>query len=127
MQWIMNAYTIACTTVLMAAGTAGRPLWPQARLHRHHRAFGLTSLMCGIAHNVSVLIVSRFLQGLAGGAMLICVLAVLSHQFQDGASAAGLRASGAWSSAWASVSGRSSAAPSLRCRAGNGCSWSMCR
>src|SRR5262249_43778562 len=47
-------------------------------------AFGLTSLVCGLAENVVTLIVARFLQGASGGAMLICQVAVLSHEFQGG-------------------------------------------
>src|SRR6185369_1237150 len=47
-------------------------------------AFGLTSLICGLADDVSTLIVARFLQGLSGGAMLICQLAVLSSEFREG-------------------------------------------
>ncbi|RWO88856.1 MAG: hypothetical protein EOQ96_07205 [Mesorhizobium sp.] len=38
----------------------------------------------GIVAAVSTLIVARFLQGLSGGAMLICQLAVLSHEFREG-------------------------------------------
>ncbi|RVA16991.1 MFS transporter, partial [Mesorhizobium sp. M7A.F.Ca.CA.002.05.1.1] len=84
LQWVMNAYTIAVTTVLMAVGTI-------ADRYGHKRvflvaiaAFGLTSLICGVAESVSTLIVARFLQGLSGGAMLICQLAVLSHEFREG-------------------------------------------
>jgi len=84
MQWIMNAYTIACTTVLMAAGTLADRYGRKRVLIVGVVLFGATSLACGIAGNAPVLIVSRFLQGLAGGAMLICQLAVLSHQFQEG-------------------------------------------
>jgi MFS family permease len=47
-------------------------------------AFGLASLTCGVAENVSTLIVARFLQGVSGGAMLICQIAVLSHEFKEG-------------------------------------------
>jgi len=84
MQWIMNAYTIACTSVLMAAGTLAD------RYGRRHLfiitvvLFGLTSLVCGLAGTVGVLIVSRLLQGISGGAMLICQVAVLSQLFRDG-------------------------------------------
>ncbi|SDL58687.1 drug resistance transporter, EmrB/QacA subfamily [Pedobacter sp. ok626] len=83
-QWIMNAYTIACTTVLMASGTLadryGRKLVFIAGLV----LFGVTSLLCGLATAMPLLIVGRFLQGLGGGIMLICQVAILSHQFQDG-------------------------------------------
>ncbi|SDW36781.1 drug resistance transporter, EmrB/QacA subfamily [Variovorax sp. YR634] len=84
MQWIMNAYTIACTTVLMAAGTLADRYGRKRLLVVGVVLFGLTSLACGLAQSAPVLIVSRFLQGLSGGAMLICQLAVLSHQFQEG-------------------------------------------
>lgn len=84
MQWIMNAYTIACTTVLMAAGTLADRYGRKRILVVGVVLFGLTSLACGLAQSAPVLIASRFLQGLSGGAMLICQLAVLSHQFQQG-------------------------------------------
>lgn len=83
-QWIMNAYTIACTTVLMASGTLadryGRKLVFVAGLV----LFGIASLLCGLATAMPLLIAGRFLQGLGGGIMLICQVAILSHQFQDG-------------------------------------------
>ncbi|MGJ7607308.1 MFS transporter [Variovorax sp. LT1R20] len=84
MQWIMNAYTIACTTVLMAAGTLADRYGRKRILVVGIVLFGMTSLVCGIAQDAPVLIASRFLQGLSGGVMLICQLAVLSHQFQEG-------------------------------------------
>ncbi|RTQ35229.1 MFS transporter [Variovorax gossypii] len=84
MQWIMNAYTIACTTVLMGAGTLADRYGRKRILVVSVVLFGLTSLACGLAQNAAVLIVARFLQGLSGGTMLICQLAALSHQFQQG-------------------------------------------
>lgn len=94
LQWIMNAYTIACTSVLMAAGTLadryGRRLVFVAAL----ALFGATSLACGLAPNGPVLIAARLLQGLGGGAMLICLIAILSHQFRDAAERG--RAFGIW-------------------------------
>ncbi|RUL77500.1 MFS transporter [Dyella choica] len=83
-QWIMNAYTIACTTVLMAAGTLADRYGRKRLLLISLLAFGVTSLICGLARDASVLIVSRFLQGMSGGVMVICQIAALSHQFQEG-------------------------------------------
>ena len=76
MQWIMNAYTIACTTVLMAAGTLADRYGRKRIFVISLALFGITSLMCGMAQDAPVLIVSRFLQGMSGGAMLICLIAV---------------------------------------------------
>jgi len=84
MQWIMNAYTIACTTVLMAAGTLADRYGRKRILIVGVVLFGVTSLVCGLAQDAPVLIASRFLQGVSGGVMLICQLAVLSYQFQEG-------------------------------------------
>ena len=83
LQWIMNAYTIACTTVLMATGTFADRYGRKRVFTTATIAFGVTSLMCGLAQSASVLIVARFLQGLAGGAMFTCCVAIISHQYQD--------------------------------------------
>ncbi|MDT3380750.1 MFS transporter [Labrys neptuniae] len=85
LQWIMNAYTIACTTVLMATGTLADRFGRKRVMITTTIAFALASLICGLAQDSLVLIIARFLQGLAGGAMLLCTVAVLSHQFQEGA------------------------------------------
>ena len=83
LQWIMNAYTIACTTVLMATGTLADRYGRKTVFVIATVAFGVTSLLCGLAESAPVLIVARFLQGMAGGAMFTCVIAIISHQFQD--------------------------------------------
>lgn len=83
MQWVMNAYTLACTTVLMATGTLADRFGRKRIFLTSLVAFGATSGLCGFAQDMEVLIVGRLLQGLAGGAMLICSIALLSHAFQD--------------------------------------------
>lgn len=94
LQWIMNAYTIAVTTVLMATGTLADRYGRKRVFVVSILVFGLASLICGLAQDALVLILSRFLQGMSGGAMLICQVAVLSHQFQEGPERA--RAFSAW-------------------------------
>jgi EmrB/QacA subfamily drug resistance transporter len=84
LQWIMNAYTLAVTTVLMATGTLADRYGRKRVFLVGITAFGLSSLVCGLAQDAALLIVARFLQGLSGGAMLICQVAVLSHQFREG-------------------------------------------
>ncbi|NYH15806.1 MFS transporter [Paraburkholderia bryophila] len=94
MQWIMNAYTLAVTTVLMATGTLADRFGRRRIFVIGIALFGVTSLICGLAESVPTLIVARLLQGASGGAMLICQVAVLSHQFSDGPERA--RAFSAW-------------------------------
>lgn len=83
LQWVMNAYTIAVTTVLMAVGTLADRYGRKRVFLISIAAFGIASLVCGAAGNVSMLIVARFFQGLSGGALLIGQIAVLSREFQD--------------------------------------------
>ncbi len=83
-QWIMNIYTIGCTSVLMATGTLADRYGRKRILMITLLLFAVSSLVCGIAENTSILIISRFFQGISGGAMLICQIATLSHQFQKG-------------------------------------------
>ncbi|GGA30478.1 MFS transporter [Dyella nitratireducens] len=84
LEWIENAYTLACTTVLMAAGTLADRYGRRRLFVISLLVFGITSLACGLAPDATLLVVSRFLQGLGGGAMLICLIAILSHQFREG-------------------------------------------
>ncbi|MDN8614865.1 MFS transporter [Variovorax ginsengisoli] len=84
LQWVMNAYTIACTTVLMATGTLADRYGRRRVFALTVLAFGVASLLCGLAPSAPVLIGARFLQGMAGGAMFICSIAILSHQFPEG-------------------------------------------
>lgn len=83
LQWIMNAYTIAVTMVLMATGTLADRFGRKRVFIASVAAFGVASLACGISQDVTVLITARFLQGLTGGAMLVCQIAILSHQFRS--------------------------------------------
>jgi EmrB/QacA subfamily drug resistance transporter len=94
MQWVMNAYTIACTSVLMGVGALADRFGRKRVLVFSVIAFGLASLACGLAQDTSMLIASRLLQGAAGGAMLISHIAVLSHQFQQAEERS--RAFGTW-------------------------------
>jgi EmrB/QacA subfamily drug resistance transporter len=94
LQWVMNAYTIASVTILVAAGVLADRYGRRLVFVASVVSFGITSLVCGLAPGVVVLIAGRFLQGIAGGAMVICGLAILSHEFRDGRERA--RAFGIW-------------------------------
>ncbi|MFM0207009.1 MFS transporter [Paraburkholderia sediminicola] len=94
MQWIMNAYTLGVTTVLMATGALADRFGRRRIFVIGIALFGITSLICGFAQSVPTLIVARLLQGASGGAMLICQVAVLSHQFNEGPER--MRAFSAW-------------------------------
>ncbi|MDF7649016.1 MFS transporter [Erwiniaceae bacterium L1_54_3] len=94
LQWIMNAYTLACTAVLMATGTLADNYGRKRIFIISIIGFGMTSVMCGLAGSTLWLIVGRFMQGLSGGAMLTCLIAILSSQFPQGKARS--RAFAAW-------------------------------
>lgn len=83
-QWVMNAYTIACTSVLMVAGTLADRLGRRRVFAASMVLFGASSLGCGMARTISMLIACRVVQGAGGGAMLICLIAILSNAYRDG-------------------------------------------
>lgn len=82
-QWIMNAYTLACTSVLMAAGTLADRYGRRRVLVASLWLFGAASLACGLAPSAPLLIAARFAQGVGAGAMMICQFAILSQQFRE--------------------------------------------
>lgn len=84
LQWVMVAYTIAMTTILMAVGTLADRFGRKRVFTLGIVAFGVTSLVCGLTESAAVLIVARFFQGLSAAMMLICQIAILSNQFRDG-------------------------------------------
>lgn len=60
LQWIMNAYTIAVTTVLMATGTFADRYGRKRIFIGSILCFGLTSLACGLAAHAPMLILPVF-------------------------------------------------------------------
>ncbi|WP_414440215.1 MFS transporter [Burkholderia sp. 22PA0106] len=84
LQWIMNAYTIAMCSSLVAMGALADRFGRKRVFMIGIVVFGLASLICGLASSAPLLIAARFLQGVSAAAMLSCQVAVLSHQFQGG-------------------------------------------
>src|SRR5580658_9306570 len=66
MQWIMNAYTLGVTTVLMAPGALADRFGRRRIFAIGIALFGITSVICGFAQSVPTLIVARLLQGASG-------------------------------------------------------------
>src|ERR1700710_2707793 len=84
LQWIMNAYTIAMCSVLVAMGAFADRFGRKRVFMVSIVVFGIASLICGLATSAPLLIAARFLQGVSAAGMLACQVAVLSHQFRDG-------------------------------------------
>jgi DHA2 family multidrug resistance protein len=79
--WVLTSYLVSNAIVLPAAG------WLALRFGRKRLfmvciiVFTLSSLACGLARNLSMLVVCRILQGLGGGAMQPISQAILLESF----------------------------------------------
>lgn len=94
LQWVVDGYALALASLMLAGGTAGD-------LHGHKRivlgglvVFGASSLACGLAPGVAVLVGARVVQGVGAAMLLPGTLAIITHAFSEGPAQA--RAIGAW-------------------------------
>lgn len=100
-QWIANSYLLALAALLLVGGSLG-DLFGRKRIYVLGLVgFGATSLLCGLAPNVELLIVFRALQGAAGALLVPGTLAIISAAFD--ADERG-QAIGQWA-AWSGLAG----------------------
>jgi EmrB/QacA subfamily drug resistance transporter len=81
-QWVVDAYALTLASLLLTAGVLadryGRKLLFQIGLV----IFTLGSLLCGIAQDPLMLVLSRAAQGVGGAIMFAVSLALLGHSFR---------------------------------------------
>lgn len=98
-QWVVDAYLITLGALILVAGSLsdvyGRVLIIRVGLW----GFGITSLLCALAPNAEVLIVSRGLQGIAGALLVPSSLAIIMSAFRGVAQAKAIGSWTAWTSA----------------------------
>jgi DHA2 family multidrug resistance protein len=82
-EWVITSYLAANAIVLPITG------WLTARLGRRNyfllsiAGFTLASAMCGMATNLTMMIVCRIIQGLSGGGLQPCTQGVLLDAFPE--------------------------------------------
>jgi EmrB/QacA subfamily drug resistance transporter len=95
-QWTVNAYLITLGALMLVAGSLSDVYGRKKVLAVGLVGFGITSLLCAVAPNSTMLIVARLLQGMAGALVVPSSLALIMSSF-SGASKD--KAIGAWT-AW---------------------------
>ena len=101
MQWVVNAYLLPLSALLLLGGAAGDRYGRRRLLVAGVLLFGLASLACAAAPNLVLLLIARFVQG-AGAAMLLPnSLAILGQSFSGEAKG---RAIGIWAATGAAAS-----------------------
>ncbi|MGM9444724.1 MFS transporter [Streptomyces murinus] len=83
LQWVVTIYTIPLAALLLTAGSVS-DRWGARRLFVSSLAgFTTASLLCALSPNLTVLVVARFLQGIAAGGLLPTTLAIIARTCPD--------------------------------------------
>jgi EmrB/QacA subfamily drug resistance transporter len=99
-QWIMDAYLLTLGSFLLVGGSLG-DLYGRRRMFRLGViGFGVTSLVCAVAPDATLLIVARGLQGITGALLVPATLGIITATFADAERG---RAIGSWT-AWSGIS-----------------------
>jgi EmrB/QacA subfamily drug resistance transporter len=102
MQWVVNAYTLCMSALLLIGGAAGDQLGRRRIFLLGVAIFAAASLACGLAPTAAVLIVSRALQGVGAALLIPCSLAIIGAAFEEQERGAAI---GIWSGASALAAG----------------------
>lgn len=74
-QWVVLAYLLAITTLIVGVGRLGDLIGRRRLLLAGVSLFTLASLLCGLAPNLGTLIAARALQGLGAASMMALAMA----------------------------------------------------
>jgi EmrB/QacA subfamily drug resistance transporter len=100
LQWIINAYLLPLSALLLLGGAAGDRFGRRRLLILGVLLFCAASLVCAVAPTLAVLLLARFVQGASAAMLLPNSLAILGQSFSGEAKG---RAIGIWASAGAAA------------------------
>ena len=107
MQWVINAYTLSMSALLLVGGAAADRFGRRRMFVIGVSLFALASLACGLANGAALLLVGRAVSGIGAALLVPCSLALISTAFEEKERGAAI---GIWSGASAIAAG---AAPLL--------------
>jgi DHA2 family multidrug resistance protein-like MFS transporter len=96
LQWFVTAYTLALVAAMLPAGLVGDRYGRRAVLLGALVVFGAASVACAYSASPIVFIMARAVLGLAGAAMVVMALSVITVMFSEGERP---RAIGIWGAA----------------------------
>jgi EmrB/QacA subfamily drug resistance transporter len=102
MQWVINAYTLCMSALLLIGGAAGDRFGRRRIFMIGISVFALASVACGLAPNPGALIGARALQGVGAAFLIPCGLALISAVYDEKERGAAI---GVWSGASAIAAG----------------------
>ncbi len=101
-EWVLNAYILAFAVLLITLGKLGDLYGRKLLFLGGLGLFTISSLACGLAPNITMLIVARVFQAVGGAAMMPATLSILNVAFGD-------RGRGMALGIWGAVAGVASA------------------
>lgn len=102
MQWVINAYTLCMSALLLLGGAAADRFGRRRLFLIGLGTFALASIGCGLAPGIVALIAARAVQGVAAALLIPCSLAIIGAAFDQGERGAAI---GIWSGASALAAG----------------------
>jgi EmrB/QacA subfamily drug resistance transporter len=102
-QWVVDAYLLTLGALILVAGSLSDHFGRARILEWGLGGFALTSVMCGLAWNGEVLVVSRALQGIAGALLVPSSLAMIITSFSGPSQSKAIGQWSGWTSAAAIV------------------------
>jgi DHA2 family methylenomycin A resistance protein-like MFS transporter len=88
LQWVIDAYTLMFAALLLSAGVLSDRMGASRAYLIGLAGFTLSSIICGFAPNLELLIGARALQGVTAAVMLPSSLALVRQTFPDAAARA---------------------------------------
>jgi EmrB/QacA subfamily drug resistance transporter len=102
MQWIINAYTLCISALLLVGGAAADQFGRRRVFLIGITIFTIASIGCGLAPEIATLVGSRAIQGLGAALLIPCSLALIGAAYDEKERGAAI---GIWSGASAVAAG----------------------
>ena len=102
MQWVINAYTLCMSALLLIGGAAADRFGRRVLFLTGVITFTLASIACGWAPDIATLIAARVVQGVGAALLIPCSLAIIGAAFDEQERGAAI---GIWSGASALAAG----------------------
>ncbi len=100
LQWVVNAYLLPLSALLLLGGAAGDRYGRRRLLIAGVLLFGIASLACAMAPTLALLLLARFVQGASAAVLMPNSLAILGQSFFGEAKG---RAIGIWAATGAAA------------------------
>src|ERR1700742_2604406 len=100
LQWVVNAYLLPLSALLLLGGAAGDRYGRRRLLIAGVLLFGIASLACAVAPTLILLLLARFVQGASAAMLMPNSLAILGQSFSGEAKG---RAIGIWAATGAAA------------------------